>query len=177
MVGVNLGYDGIEEEDDEVSLWCTECENIWEHYINFLWNIKTLLGKFVPLPTYFGDNPVWAIYWKASEILGYNDQKELMKKLNCSEMYTVEFLSVSRSARGKGIGTRLVIEGEKEAKERGAQCGRVFTTSKYSAKIFSNLGWSEMARLKYEDFKDAQGNRILNDTGDHDVMVTYNKQL
>ena len=94
-------------------------------------------------PTYYGDNPVWAVYSKAAHMLGYDKSVENLENQNCSKLYNLEFLSVARSARMRGLGTQLTRVGEEEARLRGCGCGRVFTSSRYSARIFTKLGWRE----------------------------------
>ena len=74
-------------------------------------------------PTYYGDNPVWAVYSKAAHMLGYDKSVEDLENQNCSKLYNLEFLSGARSARMRGLGTQLTRVGEEEARLRG--CGGV----------------------------------------------------
>ena len=53
----------------------------------------------------------------------------------------------------------------------------MFATSSYSARIFTKLGWEETGRLRYEDFVSDEGEMIIKDTGDHQMMVTFSKMF
>ena len=138
-----------------------------------MWILKIFVGPLTP--SYFGNSPDSAVYNKASEILGYTNINKLMSTLKCTRMYDLFVLSVRRSARVRGLGTELVRIGEEEARGRGCGCARVFATSRFSARIFNKLGWTQTAKLRYEDFLDEDGDTILKETGDHQRMVTFSK--
>ena len=171
VIGANTGIDEGEIKDDARS-WAEKLW--WEYQIHVMLNLKNFLGSFTP--AYFGDNPEWAVYNKAAERLGYNATK-LMEELDCDRLYNLEFLSVSRTARGMGLGTQLVRVGEEQARARGCGCARVFASSKYSARIFRKLGWTQTASLKYEDFRNEEGELFVTDTREHTEMVTFSKIL
>ena len=48
-------------------------------------------------------------------------------------------------------------------------------TSRFSARIFDKLGWTQTGKLRYDDFVDEEGDIILKETGDHQKMVTFSK--
>ena len=93
IVGVNLGYDDVIGEDDDydkedeednfwTDIWCGDCSSMWDYQVHVLWKVKTLLGSLTP--TYYGDNPVWAVYSKAAHMLGYDKSVENLENQNCS---------------------------------------------------------------------------------------------
>ena len=182
IVGVNLGYDNnIEDDDYKVDeedsfwsdIWCAGCTSMWDYQAHLMWKMKTLLGSLTPI--YYGDNPVWAVYYKAVHLLGYDKSVEELKNQNCTKLYNLEFLSVKRSARRRGLGMELTRVGEEEAMSRGCGCGRVFASSRYSARIFTKLGWTETGRLRYEDLVSDEGEMMIRDSGEHEMMVTFSK--
>ena len=189
VIGVNLGKDEEKEEagtaengkeedaekdkEGKSVFWCPDCTSLWEYQIHLMWILKTFFGSLTP--SYFGNPPESAVYNKASEVLGYKNITKLMSELKCKRMYDLFVLSVRRSARVRGLGTELVRIGEEEARGRGCGCARVFATSRFSARIFDKLGWTQTGKLRYDDFVDEEGDIILKETGDHKKMVTFSK--
>ena len=47
----------------------------------------------------------------------------------------------------------------------------------YSQRIFEYLGHNVINRVKYEDFKDENGNLYLNDTREHTSIITCYRKL
>ena len=172
VIGVNLGTDMPEAVHDDRSVSLGD----W-YYQTQMWLLMHLHNLLGPLtPSYLGQDSCHAVFEKAVEILGYHPDK-LMAALNCKKLYTVELLGVSRKARGKGLGTQLVREGEKLARARGCECARVSATSIYSARIFRKLGWAETGRILYEEFTNQDGEVLVKNTGEHTEWVTFSKEL
>ena len=80
-----------------------------------------------------------------------------LRHQNCTKLNNLEILSVKRSARSMGLGTKLTRKGEEKAMPRGCWCGKVFESNNYSAKIFTKIGWTETGRLRYEDLVSDEG--------------------
>ena len=63
------------------------------------------------------------------------------------------------------------------AKEQECQGYFALLTGKYSQKIFSDLNFSFIKELAYSDFKDKDGNVIIDDIREHTSMKTCFKRL
>ena len=71
--------------------------------------------------------------------------------------------------------TRLTIEA---ARDQGCQFFFVLSTSVYSQKIYAvDFGCESMIRLNYNEYKDRNGNPVVDDPGLHTHAETMKKRL
>ena len=87
-------------------------------------------------------------------------------------IYFANCVCVSSKARGLGLGTELVKRGYDIAKKAGCGYTYISASSKYSQKIFHNLGdCNVLHEQKYEDLKyDKRGRPFLIDPREHEVI-------
>ena len=93
------------------------------------------------------------------------------------KIFVGEILSVAGSQRGMKLGTVMMIQSMEIA--MGKECEGYFASLSgiYSQKIYKDLGFSWMKELFYANFKDKDGNLILDDTREHKSLVTAYKKL
>merc|ERR1719510_814785 len=89
-------------------------------------------------------------------------------------IYFCMVLSVGSTERGKGLGTELIKRGYKLAKTAGCDYTYSAASSKFTQKIYKNLGNSKVLyEARYEDYrKDKKGRPFLVDTGVHESVQT-----
>ena len=88
-----------------------------------------------------------------------------------------EILSVASSQRGMKLGKVLMLLSMELAKVK--ECKGYFSglSSIYSQRLYKDLGFSWMKELVYADFRDEEGNLILEDTGEHKSAITAYRSL
>ena len=146
----------------------------WEEFVGALiWKLCWIFNWI--LPEYYGEH-TQGIFSKLFNKLGF-DENNLMNSLGCEKLFTVAVLCVREATWGNGLGTRLVREGEMRARKRGCDCSAVIVSNLYSEKIFRKLEYNLNKEIKYEDFKDKSGKRLLKDTGVHQGVALLSKKL
>ena len=100
-----------------------------------------------------------------------------MEDQGIGKIFMGEILSVAGSQRGMKLGTIMMMQSMELAKER--ECDGYFAALSgiYSQKLYKDLGFSWMKELVYADFRDEEGNVILDDTGEHKSAITAYKTL
>ena len=93
------------------------------------------------------------------------------------KIFVGEMLSVAGSQRGMKLGTVMMIQSMEIAREKDCEGYFAALSGIYSQKIYKDLGFSWMKELVYANFKDKDGNVILDDTREHKFMVTAYKKL
>ena len=79
--------------------------------------------------------------------------------------------------RGCGIGTALAMQSLRAAVEAGCQHYFSALTTPQSQRIFDKLGFQTLKSLDYEDFRDAEGNRYIDDVEEGSLCMTVQKAL
>ena len=144
----------------------------WEEFVGALiWKLCWVFNRL--LPEYYGEH-TQGIFSSLFDELGF-DENNLMSSLGCEQLFTVAVLCVRKGARGKGLGARLVREGEIRARRRGCDCSAVIVSNLYSEKIFKKLEYKVNKEMNYKDFKDRNGKRFLQDTGVHQRVALLSK--
>ena len=100
-----------------------------------------------------------------------------MEDQGIDKIFMGEILSVAGSQRGMKLGTVMMMQSMELAKER--ECDGYFAglSSIYSQKLYKDLGFSWMKEMVYADFRDEEGNIILDDTREHKSVITAYKTL
>ena len=100
-----------------------------------------------------------------------------MEDQGIRKIFMGEVLSVSGSQRGMKLGTIMTLQSMELARE--SECEGYFAALSgiYSQKIYKDLGFSWMKELVYSDFKDENGDVILDDTREHKSAITAYKAL
>ena len=93
------------------------------------------------------------------------------------KIFVGEMLSVAGSQRGMKLGTVMMIQSMEIAREKECEGYFAALSGIYSQKIYKDLGFSWMNELVYANFKDKDGNLILDDTREHKSLVTAYKKL
>ena len=88
-----------------------------------------------------------------------------------------EILSVASTQRGMKLGKVLMLQSMELAKEKGCEGYFAGLSSIYSQRLYKDLGFSWMKELVYADFRDEEGNLILEDTGEHKSAITAYRSL
>lgn len=119
----------------------------------------------------------WLLYNAAMyNTLRYNPHMA-MEDQGINKIFMGEILSVAGSQRGMKLGTVMMMQSMELAKER--ECDGYFAglSSIYSQKLYKDLGFSWMKEMVYADFRDEEGNIILDDTREHKSVITAYKTL
>ena len=95
-----------------------------------------------------------------------------MEDHDIKKIFLGEILAVAGSARGLKLGTALTLQSMELAREKGCEGYLAALTGIYSQKIYSDLGFAFEKELVYAEFKDKDGNVILDDTLEHPSMKT-----
>ena len=146
----------------------------WEEFLGgFIWKLCWILNWI--LPEYYGEH-THGIFSKLFDRLGFNENM-VMSSLGCEKLYTVAVLCVRVGDRGRGLGSKLVREGEKRAKKRSCDCSAVIVSNLYSERIFRKLNYSMVREVSYDQFRDKKGQRYFKDTGEHQMITFLVKTL
>ena len=105
------------------------------------------------------------------------DPHMAMEDQAIKKIFVGECLSVAGSQRGMKLGTVMMIQSIEIAKEKECEGYFANLSGIYSQKIYKDLGFSWMKELVYANFKDKDGNVILDDTREHKSIVTAYKKL
>ena len=102
--------------------------------------------------------------------LPYN-AKAGFQELESDCLYLGLNVCTSSEVRGKGLGTELVRRAHQLAVKAGCSHTYIFSTGRFSQRIFQNLGYQIMHEIKYADYeKDKRGRPFLDNHGDHTVL-------
>ena len=115
-------------------------------------------------------------YVKLMQLLDF-DVWKMFDKLGCDAIYTTEFLCNARTSGVRGLGTELVERGQELSKEKGCTHTYVCVSSIYSRRIFDKLGYKVLREIRYDEFRDEQGELYLKDTREHTTVAGCVKQL
>ena len=99
--------------------------------------------------------------WKGEKVKRWEGERW---KVN-GEKEKGAILGVAEKGRGKGLGDRLVKHAINYAKENGCSHAHACTTGKFSQAIFKKNGFDVYFEKSYEDWKDKDGNVIIQ----HDI--------
>ena len=100
-----------------------------------------------------------------------------MEDQGINKIFVGEILSVASSQRGMKLGTIMMMQSMELAKERECKGYFAALSGIYSQKIYKDLGFSWMKELVYSDFRDEEGNVILDDCREHKSAITAFKAL
>jgi len=98
-------------------------------------------------------------------------------ELNCDTIYEGISVVVAKDARVRGLGTELVKRSMDLAEKLGCDYMKLLATGDYSSKIFFRLNFTLQNQYEYKDFKDFDGNTMLNDTREHKYGRVFYKKL
>merc|ERR1712080_195620 len=87
--------------------------------------------------------------------------------LGCEQFYEGFSVVVAKDARVRGLGTELVRRSMELAENHGCEYMHIMATGEYSSKIFFRLNFTLENEYEYKNFKDFDGNTLLNDTREH----------
>ena len=135
----------------------------------------TLLEHFSDIMSASWIKIMYSKYAKRN-IMRYNPHLA-MEDQDIEKIYMGEILVVSESVRGLNLGRALTMQSIEMAKKKDCEGYLGLLTGIYSQKIFSDLDFSFIKELAYADFKDKDGNVILEDTREHTSMKTCFKKL
>jgi len=88
-------------------------------------------------------------------------------ELGCDVIYEEISVVVEKDARVRGLGTELIKRSMDLATKLGCDYMKLLATGEYSSKIFFRLNFTLQNQYEYENFKDFDGNTLLNDTREH----------
>lgn len=120
------------------------------------------------LPRFLVPEPTWkmALWEQFGEIYKYTEDLAFEQCAdNNGKIYEGAILGVAEKGRGKGLGDRLVKHAINYAKENGCSHAHACTTGKFSQAIFKKNGFDVYFEKSYEDWKDKDGNVIIQ----HDI--------
>jgi GNAT superfamily N-acetyltransferase len=106
-----------------------------------------------------------AMYEVARFLQKLNQGMNLERELNLepgSKILTTLFLNVNSGYGGKGIAAALALKAEELARNSGAVAVQVDTTSDFSYRVYSKLGYRVLRTLDYADLKhDLTGSQVI----------------
>ena len=100
-----------------------------------------------------------------------------MEDQGIKKIFIGDFLCVASSARGMKLGTVMTLQSMEIAKEKECEGYFALLSGIYSQKIYKDLSFSWMKEMVYANFKDNDGNIVLDDTREHKSMITAFKKL
>ncbi|XP_058123274.1 arylalkylamine N-acetyltransferase 1-like [Anopheles ziemanni] len=111
--------------------------------------------------------------------LGLLYERASLRALGSRPAYNVHALAVNPAYRGLGIGRRLMEEQialAKQCSQRAFDSVTVDATGPFSARIMLQVGMKEIHRMRFEDYKDDQGNPVFRMAPEAEV-ITFEKML
>ncbi|XP_058123275.1 uncharacterized protein LOC131294361 [Anopheles ziemanni] len=111
--------------------------------------------------------------------LGMLYERASLRALGSRPSYNVHALAVNPAYRGLGIGRRLMEEQialAKQCSQRAFDSVTVDATGPFSARIMLQVGMKEIHRMRFEDYKDDQGNPVFRMAPGAEV-ITFEKML
>ena len=129
----------------------------------------TSLPTFLPIPKKITDMSNMIQYLID---VNYGKPQAFDELRDTDQIYFAALVTVSKKARGAGLGTELAERGYEIAKKTGCGYTYVLATSIYSQKIFHKYeNWKLLHEVKYEDYKyDKKGRPFLIDPQEHKVI-------
>ncbi|KAL0280471.1 UNVERIFIED_CONTAM: hypothetical protein PYX00_001749 [Menopon gallinae] len=111
-------------------------------------------------------------------VLDTLDKKfDVWSRVQINELFYTIILSVSRDYRGLNIGSELVQTSLKKAAACGLTHAVVECSSFYSARIIEKFGYEKICEMRYEDYKNENGEVIFKIDKPHEAVVKYLKTL
>ena len=106
-----------------------------------------------------------------------SDPHLAMEDQGIKKIFFGDILCVASSARGMKLGTVMTLQSMEIAKEKECEGYFALLSGIYSQKIYKDLSFSWMKEMVYANFKDNDGNIVLDDTREHKSMITAFKKL
>ena len=101
-----------------------------------------------------------------------------MNDIGCQSVFVGEVLCVGRAARGMGLGKEMVKKSMEVAKDKfGCEAYFACLTGIYSQGIYAKLGFTTMREVVYEEYRDRNGDAVINDAREHKLCRTVYKML
>ena len=105
------------------------------------------------------------------------DPHKAMEDQSIDKIFMGEILSVAGSQRGMKLGTIMTMQSMELAREKECDGYFALLSGIFGQKIYKDLYFSWMKELVYANFRDEDGNLILDDTREHKSAITALKRL
>ena len=101
----------------------------------------------------------------------------MFDQLGCDRIYEDKAVCSARGHGIRGLGTEICRRSERLARDLGCSHTYAAVTGLYSQRIFTKLEHTTLTSLRYDDFRDENGELYLRDTREHEKIITCVKKL
>ena len=115
------------------------------------------------------------IFSKFTEKIHFGNDYAWIDVPEATKFYAGLSLTVSPLHRGLGLGKELIRKTLKIGQDMGCSHCYIIASSKYSQKIFRDMGFRILHQESYDQFVDKDGQMYFKDTREHQVcqVLTY----